>query len=87
MKKIIFILLTLFLMSCKHNVSEPKLPEPIPPFKSGDLVYFKLDSSRAIIKTNWGLYDTDIWLYRISYKDKKGEIDSKFILSSELFKK
>jgi len=83
LKKILFILLLAF-TACTSSVESP---EPKSPFVSGDIVYLKIDSTKAIIKYELGKFDDSNFAYRINYKDSKGEIKGKFILSSELFKK
>ena len=70
------------LMSCDQS------PETISPYKTGDVVYFKLDSSKAVIVDDLGKADENgDFYYRISKKED-GKIKYKwFISSSELFKK
>ena len=87
MKKILFILLLAFTACTSSVESSVEPPEPKSPFVSGDIVYLKIDSTKAIIKYELGKFDDSNFAYRINYKDSKGEIKGKFILSSELFKK
>ena len=77
--------LLLVMSACSSN--EVKTPEPVSPFKSGDIVYFKLDSTKAVITFELGQFDENTFAYRINYKNNEGKIVGKFILSSEIFKK
>jgi len=80
MKKIILILLVALFLSCGE--SKPEVAE-VPPFKVGDIVYLKIDTTKVIINMDLGKFDNDNFLYRVRYsKDKCG-----LILSSEVFKK
>ena len=84
MKKLLFILFVIaFLSSC----NDEKKPQSKSPFKVGDMVYLKIDTTRVLIKYELGKFDEDNFLYRISFKNSKGEIIGKFVLSSEIFSK
>ena len=83
--KLILVALSVVMSACTST--EVKTPEPVLPFKSGDIVYFKLDSTKAVIKYELGKFDENTFAYRINYKNNEGKIVGKFILSSEIFKK
>lgn len=71
----------LLILSCN------RAPGPQSPFKSGDIVYFKIDTTKALIKFELGQFDETNFIYRVDSKNAKNEVVSKFALSSELFKK
>lgn len=82
MKKILFVLTLLIVISC----SKPEKTVLKDPFKSGDVAYMKLDSTKVVIKMQLGLADENNFAYVISYKEN-GEVKTKwFTLSSELIK-
>jgi hypothetical protein len=82
MKKILFgLLLTIIIVSCKD-----KTPASVSPFNAGDIAYFKLDTTRVVIKLELGLLDDKNFAYIASYKGKDGENHNKFVVSSELMK-
>ena len=82
---ILFFLLCIFATSCSSPKPTPTV-SAISPFKPGEVVYLKIDSTKAIIKYDLGEIDESVFLYRIVLKDNKG-IHNKFVMSSELFKK
>lgn len=82
MKKLFYVLLLSVFFACSNNTKKVELNDP---FKSGDIVYMKLDTTKVIIKYNLGLFDEENFAYRISYKEGD-KIINKFALSSELFK-
>ena len=82
MKKLLLLSILSIFLSC----SKIEKIEDNTPFKSGEEVYLKIDTTRAIIIYDVGRWDDNIFVYCISYKNND-EIVKKFVLSSELFKK
>ena len=85
MKKIALLITLLFFLSCS-NSEKPVKQEIKDPFKSGEMVYLKLDTTKVLIKLKLGQFDEENYLYRISYKNDSGLVISRFAYSSELFK-
>ena len=85
MKKFALLITLLFFLSCS-NTEKPVTQENKPEFKSGEMVYLKLDTTKVLIKLELGLFDQDNYLYRITYKDDTGKVITRFAYSSELFK-
>lgn len=83
--KLVLVALSVVMSACTSS-TEVKTPEPVLPFKSGDIVYFKLDSTKAVITYELGKVDETNYAYRINYKNGD-KIVGKFILSSQIFKK
>jgi hypothetical protein len=81
MKKLTLLLLTLAFISC----SKPEKVEIKDPFKSGEIVYLKLDTTKVLIKMKLGQFDEENFSYWVTYKNGD-KVEGKIALSSELFK-
>lgn len=79
MKKYLLILLFGILSCTNTQVEKPKQ------FQVGDVVYFKIDTTKAIIVMDLGQVDKDNYWYLVSYKNCDKKV-TKSVLSSSLFK-
>ena len=78
-KKLFFVLfLIIFLSSCKDPVSK---------YDEGDIVYLKPDSTIGLITFEPLLWDESTYVYRVEYKDIKGERYNKWYSDKTIFGK
>jgi hypothetical protein len=84
MKKYLLILLIIIFYSCVDNKVVDNVESP---FKSGEMIYFKIDTTMAVIKFDLGKFDDVNYAYVVSYKEGDKIKGKWFVLSSEIFKK
>lgn len=74
MRNLITLITLLFLVSCNETIEKPLVYK----YKTGDIVYLKLDGTKVMIAKI--AYDFDIEpYYKVYYKDSDGDYTSNYV--------